>query len=145
MLKKGNTKRSSPPAGAKGNGHKLPTNFHELFLVLILVYNYGFVKIFYRLDKTLSQARQNFVKGMINFYHRLDNSCCYLLFFLFGLSSCLRIRGYFITHPRLREVFALSSRLIGCLFLFFLTQISQISRNLLPSLVFCFTRISRNV
>ena len=25
MLKKGNTKRSSPPAGAKGNGHKLPT------------------------------------------------------------------------------------------------------------------------
>ena len=83
MLKKGNTKRSSPPAGAKGNGHKLPTNFHELFLVLILVYNYGFVKNFYRLDKILSQARQNFVKGMINFYHRLDNSCCYLLFFLF--------------------------------------------------------------
>ena len=74
MLKKGNTKRSSPPAGAKGNGHKLPTNFHELFLVLILVYIYGFVKDFYRLDKILSQARQNFVKGMINFYHRLDNS-----------------------------------------------------------------------
>ena len=63
MLKKKNT-----------NGHKLPTNFHELFLVLILVYNYGFVKNFYRLDKILSQARQNFVKGMINFYHRLDNS-----------------------------------------------------------------------
>ena len=56
MLKKKNTKRSSPPAGAKGNGHKLPTNFHELFLVLILVYNYGFVKNFYRLDKTLSKV-----------------------------------------------------------------------------------------
>jgi len=88
---------------------------------------------------------------MIIFYHRLDNSCCYLLFSLFGLSNCLRIRGYFITHPRLREVFALSSRLIACmglaflilLFLFLLTQISQISRNLLPSLVFCFMRISR--
>ena len=79
---------------------------------------------------------------MINFYHRLDNSCCYLLFFLFGLSNCLRIRGYFITHPRLREVFALFLWLIACmglaflilLFLFLLTQISQISRNLLPSL-----------
>ena len=45
MLKKKNT-----------NGHKLPTNFHELFLVLILVYNYGFVKNFYRLDKTLSKV-----------------------------------------------------------------------------------------
>ena len=101
MLKKKNTKRSSPPAGAKGNGHKLPTNFHELFLVLILVYNYGFVKNFYRLDNILSQARQNFVKGMIIFYHRLDNSCCYLLFFLFGLSNYLRIRGYLIKYPRI--------------------------------------------
>ena len=40
MLKKKNTKRSSPPAGAKGNGHKLPTNFHELFLVLHTVCSY---------------------------------------------------------------------------------------------------------
>ena len=78
-----------------------PRIYHELFLVLILVYNYGFVKIFYRLDNFLSQARQNFVKGMINFYHRLDNSCCYLLFFLFGLSSCLRIRGYLIKYSRI--------------------------------------------
>ena len=69
--------------------------------IFILVYNYGFVKNFYRLDKILSQARQNFVKGMINFYHRLDNSCCYLLFFLFGLSSCLRIRGYLIKYSRI--------------------------------------------
>ena len=38
---------------------------------------------------------------MINFYHRLDNSCCYLLFFLFGLSNCLRIRGYLIKYPRI--------------------------------------------
>ena len=37
MLKKGNTnvhelatKRSSPPAGAKGNAHELAINFHEL-------------------------------------------------------------------------------------------------------------------
>ena len=32
MLKKGNTKRSSPPAGAKGNAHELAINFHELIL-----------------------------------------------------------------------------------------------------------------
>ena len=70
--------------------------------IFILVYNYGFVKDFYRLDKILSQARQNFVKGMINFYHRLDNSffAC-LLFFLFGLSNCLRIRGYLIKYSRI--------------------------------------------
>ena len=61
----------------------------------------GLTKLCHRLDKTLSQARQNFVKGMINFYHRLDNSCCYLLFFLFGLSSCLRIRGYLIKYSRI--------------------------------------------
>ena len=96
------------------------------------------VKDFHRLDNFLSQARQNFVKGMINFYHRLDNSffclpfvilnegerslssfdarfftafrmtgsfVCfldsYLLFFLFGLSNCLRIRGYLIKYPRI--------------------------------------------
>ncbi len=45
MLKKKNT-----------NGHKLPTNFHELFLILILIYNYGFVKDYHRLDKTLSKV-----------------------------------------------------------------------------------------
>ena len=90
----------------------------------------------------------------------------YFLFSLFGLSNSLRIRGYlikyprifhhvsvdissrirgyFITYPRLREVFALLLRLIACmglaflimLFLFLLTQISRISRNLLPSLFF---------
>ena len=95
------------------------------------------VKDFHRLDNFFSQARQNFVKGMINFYHRLDNSffclpfvilnevkdlasmllrffallkmtgafVCfldsYLLFFLFGLSNCLRIRGYLIKYPRI--------------------------------------------
>ena len=101
MLKKGNTKRSSPPAGAKGNGHKLPTNFHELFLVLILVYIYGFVKDFYRLDKILSQARQNFVKGMINFCHRLEKFYSCLLFFLFSFSDSLRIRGCFIKYSRI--------------------------------------------
>ena len=41
MLKKGNTKRSSPPAGAKGNGHKLPTNFHELFFCLHTACSYA--------------------------------------------------------------------------------------------------------
>ena len=33
MLKKGNTKRSSPPVGAKGNAHELAINFHELLLL----------------------------------------------------------------------------------------------------------------
>ena len=32
MLKKRDTKRSSPPAGAKGNAHELAINFHELIL-----------------------------------------------------------------------------------------------------------------
>ena len=44
----------------------------------------------------------------------------YLLFSLFGLPNSLRIRGYFITYPWLREFFALSSRFIGCMFLGFL-------------------------
>ena len=74
----------------------------------------------------------------------------YLLFFLFGLSNSLRIRGYlikyprifhhvsvdissrirgyFITYPRLREVFALSSWFIGCLFLVFLIMLFFDSR-----------------
>ena len=33
MLKKENTKRSSPPEGAKGNFHELPTNSQELLLL----------------------------------------------------------------------------------------------------------------
>ena len=39
----------------------------------------------------------------------------------------LRIHGYFITHPRLREVFALSSRFITCMFSFFLIRRADFS------------------
>ena len=35
MLKKGNTKRSSPPAGAKGNAHELITLSHKPLLLLL--------------------------------------------------------------------------------------------------------------
>ena len=62
---------------------------------------HSFVKNYRRRDNFLLQLRQNFVIGMIILCHRLDNSCCYLLFFLFGLSSCLRIRGYLIKYSQI--------------------------------------------
>ena len=71
----------------------------------------------------LSQAWKFFITTVKIFCHRLEKSCCYLLFSLFCLSNSLRIRGYFITYPRLREFFALLSRFIGCMLSFFLIWI----------------------
>ena len=45
MLKKGNTKRSSPPAGAKGNAHELAINFHELFFLSLQILTHGLYHI----------------------------------------------------------------------------------------------------
>ena len=45
MLKKGNTKQSSPPAGAKGNAHELAINFHELFFLSLQILTHGLYHI----------------------------------------------------------------------------------------------------
>ena len=62
---------------------------------------HSFVKNYRRRDNFLLKLRQNFVIGMIILCHRLEKIYSCLLFFLFGLSSYLRIRGYLIKYSRI--------------------------------------------